>query len=178
MHEGSTSSSRNKRRPDRAVVLAVVGSAALVGACGSSGKPSGGGPTGGPLLKLAHCMRANGVTDFPDPRPTGGLVIPNNINPESPAFLSAQHACARFGGTPPQGGKFSESEKLELLDAGRCMRKHGLPRFPDPTTAPPLPPAPGTHTGNVIGGGGLYLVLPPQSPAFKQAAAACRFRFP
>jgi hypothetical protein len=178
MHKASTGSSRNKRRRERVIVLAVVGSAALVGACGSSGKPNGAGPTGGPLLKLAQCMRANGVTHFPDPQPTGGLVIPNNINPESPAFLSAQHTCARFGSTPPAGGKFSESEKLELLDAARCMRKHGLPRFPDPTTTPPTPPAPGTPTGNVIGPGGLYLDVPRQSPAFKQAATICRLRLP
>ena len=52
-------------------------------------------------------MRANGVTDFPDPQPNGGFEIPNGANPGSPAFQSAQAKCQKIlsagGGLPRPG---------------------------------------------------------------------------
>ena len=42
-------------------------------------------------------MRAHGVTNFPDPRPgSGGIQIPDNLNPRSPSFRSAQQACKQL----------------------------------------------------------------------------------
>ena len=51
-------------------------------------------------------MRSHGVPNFPDPSPGGPSVIPNWINPQAPAFLSAQKACAKFlgGGESRRGG--------------------------------------------------------------------------
>ena len=155
--------------------LATLVCAAAIGACGSSGNPAGGGPSGGPLLKLAECMRSHGVTGFPDPKATGGLVIPSNINPQSPVFVSAQRTCAKTDPSPAApGGMPSESERLEMLALAKCMRRHGLANFPDPTSKPPPP-----SDGNAIGGHGVFLSIGnPQSPTFKSAAAACRFRLP
>jgi hypothetical protein len=133
---------------------------------------------GGSPLKEAQCMRSHGVPNFPDPRPGGPSVIPNWINPQAPAFKSAQKACAQFvggGGSPAVG---SESERLALLSLAKCMRSHGFPGFPDPTTSPPPAPPPGSHTGHAVGIDGVYLVFPPQSPALKRAAAACGYRTP
>ncbi len=123
-------------------------------------------------------MRSHGVANFPDPSPGGPSVIPNWINPNAPAFVSAQRACARFlsGGASPRGA--SASEKVALLNLARCMRAHGLPNFPDPMTSPPAAPPPGSHTGNAVGIAGVYLVFPPQSPALKRAEARCGFRQP
>jgi hypothetical protein len=48
------------------------------------------------LLKLARCMRANGVTNFPDPTTDGGgvgLRLGANIDSNSPQFQAAQKAC-------------------------------------------------------------------------------------
>ncbi len=117
-------------------------------------------------------MRSHGVPNFPDPSPGGPSVIPNWINPQALAFLSAQKACARFlgGGSPAAG---AEGEKLALLNLAKCIRARGLPNFPDPTTSPPPAPAPGSHTGNAIGIGGVYLMFPPQSPTLKRAEATC-----
>lgn len=120
-------------------------------------------------------MRSHGVPNFPDPSAGGTSVIPNWINAQAPAFKSAEKACVRYLGGNGQGSA-SESEKLELLNLARCMRAHGLPNFPDPTSSPPPTPPPGSHTGNAIGIGGAYLVVPPQSPALKRAAAACGFK--
>jgi hypothetical protein len=87
----------------------------------------GGGPTSGhpsaqdkaQMLQVSQCMRAHGITDFPDPttsQPSAGkgfsmaigrngvfLAVPDSINPHSPAFLRAAAAC-NFGpknGAPP-----------------------------------------------------------------------------
>jgi hypothetical protein len=147
-------------------------------ACGSSAKSGTGAASGDSPLEEAQCMRSHGVPDFPDPSPGGPSVIPNWINPQVPAFLSAQKACARFLGGGGRPGAGAESQKLALLNLARCMRAHGLPNFPDPTTSPPPAPPAGSHTGNAVGIGGVYLVFPPQSPALKRAEATCAFRIP
>lgn len=163
--------------PARLTVI-IFTLALAVAACGSSGQPDGAGPGGGPLLAYAQCMRGNGVPDFPDPSAAGGLVIPNTINPQAPAFRSAQRSCVKFA--QPGGGRDStsaESRKVQLLTLARCMRSHGVPGFADPTGSPPPP-----NGGNAIGGNGSYLALGAprvtRSPAYRRAAGACRLSFP
>jgi hypothetical protein len=66
------------------------------------------------LLKYSECVRAHGVTDFPDPAllPGGGMAItlPTSISPDSPLLKSASQACQqelpgpRHGRTHGQGG--------------------------------------------------------------------------
>lgn len=64
-------------------------------------------------LKMAACMRAHGVTNFPDPQVTSGpgghgigirLGAPSSggsgFNPNSPAFQHAQRVCGSFLGGP------------------------------------------------------------------------------
>jgi hypothetical protein len=59
-------------------------------------------------LAMARCMRSHGVPNFPDPQfqtgPGGGFGVRINgagIDPNSPAFKSAQKACGSiFGGAP------------------------------------------------------------------------------
>jgi hypothetical protein len=121
-------------------------------------------------------MRSHGVPNFPDPSPGGPSVVPNWINTQAPAFQFAQKACAKYLGASTSHESASEGSKLELLNLAKCMRAHGLPSFPDPTASPPPAPANGSQTGNAIAIGGAYLQLPPQSPALKQAAAACGFK--
>ena len=54
------------------------------------------------MLKFSQCMRAHGLTNFPDPTfgPGGrvGLKLPggSEIDPNSPAFQRAQSACAKY----------------------------------------------------------------------------------
>lgn len=159
------------------VACAAVICAAVIVACGGSNKPGGAGASGGPLLKYAQCMRARGVPNFPDPSAAGGLIIPNDINAESPAFRSAQQACGKLAQPSASQPGASQSRKLQLLALTRCMRAHGVPSFPDPTNLPPPP-----SSGNAIGGNGWYLPLGTaqerQSPAYKRAATACAFGLP
>jgi hypothetical protein len=161
-----------------AVALATASCAVAVAACGSSGKSSQGASSShyAAGLRFADCMRSHGVPNFPDPGPGGGIQINGGINPQSPAFQSAQQACSKLlPGGGPHGGPASESRKLELLQLARCMRNHGVSSFPDPTSTPP---SPGNGFGIAIGGGGSFLAVPQnliQSPGFKQAAQTCHF---
>lgn len=129
-------------------------------------------------IKEAQCMRSHGVPNFPDPKPGGPSVVPNWINPQAPAFLSAQKACAKFLNGGGSSGAGRQSEKVALLNLARCMRAHGVTNFPDPTTTPPPAPPPGSQSGNAVGIDGVYLVFPRQSPALKHAEAACGFTAP
>jgi len=166
----------HSQRHNKLMPLIAAGCLVAISACGSSRESNGTPTSSDPLLKLAECMRSHGVPNFPDPT-ARGLVIPNDINTQSPAFESAQRSCRNLGSQPGQGGggqrSASESQKLRMLALAKCVRVHGFSSFPDPTTTPPQPPLSGARTGNVIGIGGVYLALPPDSPAFRRAAAAC-----
>jgi hypothetical protein len=51
-------------------------------------------------LKMATCMRAHGIKDFPDPSADGRISInagPNSdLNPNNPLFQTAQNACSHI----------------------------------------------------------------------------------
>jgi hypothetical protein len=160
------------------VTTAALGCAVALAACGSSAKSSGGPAGTSSGIKFADCMRSHGVPNFPDPGPGGGIQIPagSAVNPQSPAFQSAQNTCFKLlpGGGPPRG-QASEQRKRMMLRLAQCMRSHGLTTFPDPTATPP---SPGAGFGIAFGSPGSFLAVPQaliQSPAFKQAAAACGF---
>ena len=56
------------------------------------------------MLRLAKCMRAQGVPNFPDPTSQGLRFSPSSgINPNSPAFLAAQKRCQRDSLTVGRG---------------------------------------------------------------------------
>lgn len=62
-------------------------------------------------LKIAECMRAHGITNFPDPNSQGWIVLTGTgINTDSPQVQSALKACRKNGhglmmenGAPPGG---------------------------------------------------------------------------
>jgi hypothetical protein len=58
------------------------------------------------LLKLAKCMRAHGVPDFPDPNGQGQVQDSappgSDLNPNSPQFQAAQKACKSVAPARPQ----------------------------------------------------------------------------
>jgi hypothetical protein len=167
---------RQSRR--RSVALAVMGCAVSLAACGSSGsRPSAStgryGPASSPAA-LSRCMRANGVSGFPDPvaGPDGAVGLPLFVNDggsltaegktfSGPVLRSAEQACKAYlppaGGPPPQ---VAAGQRGKALAFARCMRAHGVPTFSDPTfsgAGPAGPPA----------------GIDPHSPAFQSAARAC-----
>ena len=71
------------------------------------GGAGGAGPNGqksdmtrAQALRLARCIRAHGVPNFPDPNASGGISL-GNINTNSPAVKAALQAC-HPAGRPPQ----------------------------------------------------------------------------
>lgn len=142
--------------------------------CGSSNSPSSATGSTNSVFAMAQCMRAHGVSNFPDPTsgpggpglsvntsPGSSAVTVNGVTFTGPAFQAATKAC-KCGPPGGAGPKISASQKQAALAFARCMRTHGVPSFPDPTF-----PA----------GGGIKRILPlgltPQSPAFQAAAKAC-----
>jgi hypothetical protein len=132
-------------------------------------------------LRFAECMRANGVTDFPDPQPNGDFEIPNGANPGSPAFRSAQAKCQKIlsGSGPPAPGERTDPAShtlTKLLRIAVCMRQHGISQFPDPrTSVPPDPLSLGIT--EISDFDGAILLFPEslnmQAPAYRQALTAC-----
>lgn len=70
-------------------------------------RPAGQAPAGAKAanLKYAKCMRDNGIKDFPDPQPDGGIRIQmqpgSDLDPNNPLFKKADAACKQF---QPGGG--------------------------------------------------------------------------
>ncbi len=101
--------------------------------------------------------------------------------PAAPAFNSAATKCGHLvpGSGPPTGPGQSTHPTAQtltmLLRIATCMRRHGVPQFPDPRTTMPCRPPAGiqeiTDYDNAI------LLFPTtinmQAPAYKQALAAC-----
>jgi hypothetical protein len=152
-----------------------------IAACGSSGHQPSASSRAQSLLAFSECMRSHGVPNFPDPGPTGLNLNGTGINPFSPSFKAAQVACNKLlpGGGSPQQATEQQKEQLEAIS--KCMRSHGVPGFPDPTTTPPTS-LQSLHQDYSIAesiNGNLFLLVPKtinvNSPAFKQAAKACGF---
>jgi hypothetical protein len=127
-------------------------------------------------------MRSHGVPNFPDPNGSGPSVqllgSSSGINPQSPAFQSAQTSCQRLlPGGGPSSGPASAQAHAQLLQISECMRRHGISSFPDPR--PGSPPSNLGGYSAIIGHGGYLLAIPSSidmsSPAFKQAATTCGF---
>src|ERR1019366_4651915 len=152
--------------------LALATVCCTVAACGgSSTKPTA---SSNSQLALSECMRAHGVPSFPDPtKGPGGEGMSINQSPGSstltvdgipfsgPAFVAAEKTCKLFGGgnAPPS---ISESQKLALFHFAECMRKHGVPNYPDPQ----FPSGGGIMRPSVPG-------LNRNSPAVEHAAGVC-----
>ena len=139
-------------------------------------------PTGRSALAFAKCMRANGVSNFPDPQPGGGelFVIPTGSNPgATPAFRAAQAKCKDLlpaGGPVGAGAHTHPSAQTlsKLLRIAQCMRQHSVPQFPDPRTSVPADPV---AYQEITDFDGAILLFPRtinlQSPAYRQALTAC-----
>jgi hypothetical protein len=172
-----------KLKGRKVITLPAITCAMAIAACGTSGH-SGGAASGGSSLsnselKVSECMRSHGVPNFPDPSGGGGGFNLNGsgINPQSPAFDSAQRTCFKLlpGGGP---GAHPTQAMAQTLQVSECMRRRGVSGFPDPTLKLPSI-ANRTEYSIVEDRDGAVLAVPStistSSPAFKQAATACGF---
>ena len=88
------------------------------------------------MLAFSNCMRSNGVSNFPDPQHfVGGNVklTLHNYGPDNPRIQAAMNACGQLLPSGNGGGEqISVADRIDYLEAAACMRRHGLPNFPDP----------------------------------------------
>lgn len=133
----------------------------------SSASPSGSGH--GSALAYSRCMRAHGITNFPDPDSNGNLTLNagpgTGIDPNSSQYKAADQACKHL--MPAPNPALAAKDRPALLRYARCMRAHGVTDFPDPTS-----------------GGGLAIKASPGSdldlnnPIYKAANRACKHYMP
>jgi hypothetical protein len=140
---------------------------AQVGAGGTNG-PSPSPSSGGSALAYARCMRAHGVTDFPDPDSSGDITIQSGsgLDPANPVFRSAQRACQSLAPTPSREEHHGTSD--QALRFSQCMRAHGISGFPDPEV----------ENGGIQIGLGQGGTLDPNTPQFHAAWRACEHYLP
>jgi len=166
----------------RANPIAAAGVAIALAACGSSGssnpsRPSstasastGGHPTAAQTqaaFSFARCMRSHGVPGFPDPttRSFKFALAPSSGNQRLPGFRAAVTACQHL---LPDGGPSSDTPAQRqariaaALAFARCLRSHGFPNFPDPTSSGDLSP-------QMVAQAGINL----HQPALLRSADAC-----
>jgi hypothetical protein len=120
-------------------VLTVMALAVVACSSSSPSTPDAGSSpvTTAQLVEFAQCMRSHGIKNFPDPVNGGfsfSVVGPDRIDPQSPAFQAAKAACIHL--VPGEAQRLTVT--AQDLAAGdklaACMRSHGFPSFPDPTS--------------------------------------------
>lgn len=147
--------------------------AAAIAACGGADKATATSDarnfsTG---LQLSECMRSHGVPNYPDPSAGGDIQLSGGINPQSPAFQSAQQKCEQFAPFKDGPPTMSESQRRAAVRFAECMRANGQTGFPDPTLVAP----PGATRVLVLRGMVFAFKdeIDPKSTAFGQAATKC-----
>jgi hypothetical protein len=121
-------------------------------------------------VAYAQCMRTHGVPNMPDPTSSGAFLSKrgtlngvSGVDPNSPQFASANKTCEHL---LPNGGNITPAEQQKALAQAlkyvHCMRTHGVPNMPDPSTS-------GGGVGLILGPG-----VSPSSPQFQSAQQACR----
>lgn len=163
-------------------VVAVAALSLLAAGCGSGGgSPSGvasvasstttaaaAGPSQNQLLAFSQCMRSNGVPSFPDPQHFVGGNAKLTIHGlgASPKIQAALNACSHLLPSGPGGSQQTAQQQRAQLAAelsfARCMRRHDLARFPDPT-------AQGQLSVEMVQAQGIDV----HSPAFLHVVQAC-----
>lgn len=135
--------------------LAVVAAVAVIGA-GCGGTSTGGAASAGTTtttsssatasstltardkaVKFTECMRANGVSDFPDPDASGQY--PNfGVSVSGAQWLSALRACKALQPPGSLSAKLTPKQFSTAIRFAQCMRAKGVPDFPDPVNGQPL----------------------------------------
>ena len=110
----------------------------LLAACGGSPSSAGSGSSADTqLVAFSRCMRSTGVPNFPDPSGSGKFPSAQQLGVSSSRYQAADNACRHL---LPAGanGQLSAAETQQLLTGmhrfSGCMRSHGVPNWPDPTT--------------------------------------------
>jgi hypothetical protein len=124
-----------------AITVAATAMTFAAAACSSSSPsiPDSGSSsaTTAKLVEFAQCMRSHGIENFPDPVNGGfsfSVVGPHSVDPNSPAFQAAKAACIHLVPGEAQRPAVTAKDLAAGDKLAGCMRSHGFPGFPDPTS--------------------------------------------
>jgi hypothetical protein len=88
-------------------------------------------------VKFSECLRANGVSDFPDPNAAGQF--PSYGVSVTPAvWKRAVAACKALQPPGSLNAHMTPTQFSAALKFAQCVREHGVPDFPDPVNGQPL----------------------------------------
>ena len=147
--------------------VASLGNSATTTTSPAAASNSNGASAYQDAVKYATCMRSHGVDNFPDPTSSGlfinkrGLLNGQSVDTNSAQYASAQKTCQHLLANGGQITPVQQQEALaQALKFVQCLRTHGVPNMPDPSTA----------------GGGVSIHPPvdPNSPQYQDAVQACR----
>lgn len=163
---------RHPRRRRAGLGAGLVAGALLLAACGGAGPGSPGTASGGPSapgtpasaiqIAFARCMRAHGVTNYPDSGGPVKVTGSGDLNPANPTFRKARQACQPLLPVIRLSPAQAARDNAEVLRFAHCMRQHGITKFPDPR--------PGVDGNDTVFLGRIDLT----SPQFLAAQHACK----
>ena len=107
-----------------------------VASLGTTGRTTTQGSEATARVTWAACIRAHGVPNFPDPNSQGRVDL-TGIDINSPQFIASHQACRSL--LPPTTPAELQQAVQQELAVARCMRRHGVPNFPDPDSQGRLP---------------------------------------
>jgi hypothetical protein len=124
------------------VISAGCGSNAAsdTGTAGSTGTTSSGADkkltARDKAVKFAECIRAHGVSDFPDPDAKNQFQYGVSVTPA--VWNQATTACKDLQLPGTLSSKRTPKQQSASLRFAQCVRDHGVKDFPDPVNGEPL----------------------------------------
>jgi hypothetical protein len=123
--------------------LAALAALALTAAgCGTSGSAATATAHHSPPdaqdqgVRFAECIRAHGVSDFPDPDAKGEYEYGVSVSRD--VWVKATTACKRLQPPGTLSSKRSVKQQSAALRFAACVRANGVKDFPDPVDGEPL----------------------------------------
>jgi hypothetical protein len=87
-------------------------------------------------VKFAECIRAHGVSDFPDPNAKNQFEYGVSVSPA--VWKKATTACKDLQPPGTLSGKRTPKQQTAALRFAQCIRDNGVRDFPDPVNGEPL----------------------------------------
>jgi len=173
---------RRALRPTAALAMLAVVVVVSAG-CGGTHSSTGGdgNATREKAVKFAECMRANGISAFPDPDASGELTIDaiangSSVNTNSAVFEQALGACKDLEPPGFTGAKVTPKQRTARLEFAECVRDNGVPDFPDPTPNGPLVDTNRIPSAATTGGMSILNAAMQKCRSFASAAGVVRSR--
>jgi hypothetical protein len=153
-------------------LLALAGVSLLTAGCGDgSPRSTAATTTRNKLVDFARCMRAGGVSNFPDPNSRGNFLPLSTqaLGVSKRTTVAAKNHCEHllppsFLGGSPETAQQKHARLALGLSFANCMRARGIANFPDPNSQGNFPPL----SQSALGAG-----IDLHQPALLQAALAC-----